>query len=341
MAPSETSILHHMLATVWFLIIALFLAFYVVLDGFDLGVGVVSLFVSKRRREVMMATLGSIWDANETWLVVIGGTLFGAFPMAYGEIMHGLYVPIIFMLLGFMLRGVSFEFHELSVRRRFWGTMFAVGSLLAAVAQGFALGGLITGLKVSNGNFAGHVMDCFSPFGAIVALGVTAGYSMLGAAYLIIKTRGTLQVGFYRRAQWLAWLMLLAGAVVTIVTPLQYPTVLERWLRLPGAYFFVLLPALALFSFWRLLRALKQRQEVAPFVWTMLIFLFSLAGLAATWYPYIVPASVTIDEAAASSNTLVVMLVGIGMLIPVMVVYNVYQYVVFRGKIDPDAQHVA
>ena len=336
---SDPNALHHVLATVWFLIIGMFLVFYVVLDGFDLGVGVLSLFVSERRRKVMMSSLGSIWDANETWLVVIGGTLFGAFPLVYGTVLHGLYIPIMLMLLGFMLRGVSFEFHELSERKSFWGAMFGVGSLLAAIAQGFTLGGLLNGVKIVNGNFAGGVMDWASPFSAVVVLGVVAGYSMLGAAYLIIKTSGSLQEGFYRQGRWMAWLMLSVAAVVTVATPLLYPAILDRWFVRPAIFYFAVLPILAMGSFYMLLRALKQRRELQPFVWTVLIFLFSFAGLAATWYPYIVPGALTIDEASSASSTLVFMLIGIGMLIPVMIAYNVYQYVVFRGKIDPDAEY--
>jgi cytochrome d ubiquinol oxidase subunit II len=339
MELSNPQQLHHVLATVWFLIIGLFMVFYVVLDGFDLGVGVLSLFAGERRRSVMMASLGSIWDANETWLVVIGGTLFGAFPLAYGTVLHGLYIPIILMLLGFMLRGVSFEFHELSQRKAFWGAMFGVGSLLAAVAQGFALGGLLAGVKVSAGVFSGSIWDFVSPFSLIVVLGVVAGYSMLGSTYLIIKTQDEMQTGCYRRGRLLAWIMLGVGAVVTVWTPLQYPAIFARWLTTPNVYFFAVLPALAGLSFVMLLRALKRRAEVAPFVWTMLIFLFSFAGLAATWYPYIVPGSVTIDQAASDSSTLVFMLIGIGMLIPVMITYNVYQYIVFRGKVDAHAEH--
>ena len=336
---TDPQYLHHVLASIWFLIIGLFLVFYVVLDGFDLGVGVLSLFVDERRRAVMMASLGSIWDANETWLVVIGGTLFGAFPLAYGLILHGLYIPVILMLLGFMLRGVSFEFHALSRRKAFWGAMFGAGSLLAAVAQGFALGGLLNGIRVANDLFAGSIWDWLSPFSIIVVLGVVAGYSMLGSAYLIIKTQDDIQRGCYRRGQLLAGLMLAVGAVVTVWTPLQFPAIAARWFSTPGLYFFAPLPLLALASFGMLLRALRRQFEVAPFVWTTLIFVFSFAGLAATWFPYIVPGYVTIDQAASDSSTLVFMLVGIGMLIPVMIAYNVYQYVVFRGKVDPDALH--
>ncbi|WP_202799637.1 cytochrome d ubiquinol oxidase subunit II [Rhodanobacter sp. 115] len=208
------------------------------------------------------------------------------------------------------------------------------------MAQGFALGGLLNGVKVVNGEFAGGVWDWLSPFSAIVVLGVASGYSMLGSAYLIIKTTGEMQDGFYRRGQWLAWLMLAVAGVVTVVTPLHYPAIFKRWFSTPDIYYFATLPALSILSFFMLLRALKRQYELAPFVWTMMIFLFSFAGLAATWFPYIVPGYVTIDAGGADSSTLVFMLIGIGMLIPVMITYNVYQYIVFRGKIDPDAEHL-
>jgi cytochrome d ubiquinol oxidase subunit II len=336
---SNASSIHHLLASIWFFIVGLFLVFYVMLDGFDLGVGILSLFANERRRKVMMSSLGSIWDANETWLVVVGGTLFGAFPLAYGTVLNGLYIPIIAMLLGLMLRGVSFEFHEHSERKALWGAMFGVGSLLAAMAQGFALGGLLSGVRVVNGLFAGTAWDWFTPFSMVCVLGVLSGYSMLGSTYLIMKTGDDIQAPCFARGKFLAWLVLAVGAIVTVWTPLQFPEIFHRWLSTPNIYFFATLPAFALLSFVMLLRALKRHAEVAPFVWTLLIFLFSFAGLAATWFPYIVPDSVTIDQAAAASNTLIFMLVGIGMLIPVMVTYNVYQYLVFRGKINADEEH--
>ncbi len=331
---------HHLLATIWFLIIGLFMVIYVVLDGFDLGVGVLSLFVGDEpRRAAMMSSLGSIWDANETWLVVIGGTLFGAFPLVYGTVLHGLYIPVIVMLLGFMLRGVSFEFHELSTNKPLWSFTFGLGSLVAAVAQGFALGGLLNGVAVVNSHFVGGAMDWLSPFSVFVALGVVAGYAMLGSTYLIMKSRGMMQDACFERGHLLALAMIVTAAVVTVWTPMQYPQIYTRWFSVPNVYYFALLPLAAFSSFIMLLRALKKRYEVAPFVWTTLIFLFSFIGLAATWFPYLIPGYVTIDQAAAPNNTLVFMLVGIGMLIPVMMTYNIYQYVVFRGKVDPDHAH--
>lgn len=331
---------HHILATAWFAIIGFFLVIYVVLDGFDLGVGVISLFVGdEQRRAVMMSSLGSIWDANETWLVVIGGTLFGAFPLVYGTVLNGLYIPIIAMLLGLMLRGISFEFYELSDNKPFWSFVFGFGSLIAALAQGLALGGLLNGVRVSHGVFVGGVMDWLSPFTAFVSIGVVSGYAMLGTTYLIMKSAGSMQAACFDRAPWLALIMMAAAGVVTVWTPIAYPVVYARWFSPEHVVYFASLPLAAVFSFVMLWRALRRRYDVAPFVWTMLIFVFSFIGLAATWFPYIIPGQVSIDQAAAHNNTLVFMLIGIGMLIPVMLTYNIYQYIVFRGKIDPDHLH--
>lgn len=329
---------HHLLATVWFVLIGLFLAFYVLLDGFDLGVGMLSLIApSEQYRGAMMHSIGSIWDANETWLVIVGGTLFGAFPLVYGTVLHALYIPVILMLLGFILRGVAFEFYALSSRKKLWGLSFGLGSLLAACAQGFALGGLLQGIQVEHGAFVGGVFDWFSPFSLLVVFGVVVGYGVLGANYLILKFHGTLQEHAYARSRLLTWLMLLAAAGVTIWTPLYYPPIFERWFNLPQFFLFLPLPLLALLCFALLLRALRQRAERAPLVLSMLIFLLSFTGLVATWYPYIVPGSVTIAQAAAPESTLLFMFFGIGMLVPLMIAYNVYQYSVFRGKIDADA----
>lgn len=329
---------HHLLASIWFAIIGLFLIFYVVLDGFDLGMGILSLAApNEQYRGAMMSSIGSIWDANETWLVIVGGTLFGAFPLVYGTVLHGLYIPITLMLLGFILRGVSFEFYTLSSRKKLWGMAFGLGSLLAVIAQGFALGGLLNGIKIENGLFIGGVFDWLSPFSLMVVLGVIAGYSVLGANYMILKFTGELQTHAYTRSKLFSGWMLFFAGIVTIWTPLQYPSILERWFTLPYFFAFALLPLAALFCFYMLFRALARCEERAPFIWSLLIFMFSFIGLAASLFPYIVPGAITIDQAAAPTNTLVFMLLGIGMLIPVMIAYNIYQYSVFSGKINPDA----
>jgi cytochrome d ubiquinol oxidase subunit II len=323
------------LGNIWFFIVGLILVLYVVLDGFDLGVGIFSLLArDEERRGTMMASLGSVWDANETWLVVLAGALFGAFPLVYAVALHALYIPITLMIFGLIFRGVAFEFHEHARSKTPWGVAFGAGSLVAATMQGFALGGIISGIRVVDGVFAGGVWDWLNPFAVLVAAGVVSGYALLGATYLVIKTQGELQGRSYRRAWFAAWLMLAAAAGVTIWTPLQYAQVAERWFSIPTFFYIAPLPLAATGAFVMLLRSLARRRERAPFVWSLVIFLCSFAGLAISLYPNLLPPEVAIADAAASAKTLVFMLTGIGMLLPVMMIYNGYQYLVFRGKVE-------
>ena len=324
---------HLFLIDIWLVFLGLFLTFYVVLDGFDLGIGVLSLFVREdERRGIMMASLSSVWDANETWLIVLGGALFGAFPLAYALILNALYLPVIVMIFALAFRGVAFEFRE-HTRRRLWDFTFGFGSLIAALCQGFVLGGLIAGPTVHDGRFAGGPFEWFSPFSVLVAFGVVFGYVLLGAAYLIVKTEGVSQKHGIRTA-WIAGaLMLAAAAGVSIWTPIFDPNVAEKWFGHGVISPFVIPPIFALFCSAMLARALWRHQEHAPFVWSVGIFLASLIGLASSLYPDLVPRAVTANEAASDSLTLVFMMLGIGLLVPVMITYNVYQYFVFRGKV--------
>jgi cytochrome d ubiquinol oxidase subunit II len=325
--------LHLFLADVWLGFIGLFLVLYVVLDGFDLGIGVLSLFVRhEERRALMMASLSGVWDANETWLVLVGGALFGAFPEAYAVGLNALYLPLVTMLFAFVFRGVAFEFREHARRRRGWELSFGLGSLVAAVCQGFALGGLIGGVKVTGGVYSGGAFAWFSPFSAVVAFGVVCGYALLGATYLLIKTEGEHQRHGARFA-WIAGVCMLAAAgVVSIWTPLRDPFVAQKWFGHGLVTGFVVPPAFAVFCSAMLARALWKHYEHAPFFWSIGIFGASFLGLAASLYPYIIPNVVTATQAAADNMTLVFMLLGIGMLTPIMLAYNAYQYMVFRGK---------
>jgi cytochrome d ubiquinol oxidase subunit II len=325
---------HLFLVNVWLAFVGLFLVLYVVLDGFDLGIGVLSLFVREHeRRGIMVASLSSVWDANESWLVVLGGALFGAFPLAYGVALNALYLPLITMLFALIFRGVAFEFREHATHRRVWDFAFGGGSLIAALCQGLALGGLIGGPTVSDGRFVGGAFDWLSPFSVLVACGVVFGYVLLGATYLIIKTEGAQQRHSHRPA-WIAGaLMLAAGAAISVWTPLRYPFVAERWFGHGLVSAFAVPPLFALFCAAMLARALWKGYEHAPFFWSIGIFLASFTGLAASLYPFIIPQAVTALDAAADSMTLVFMMLGIGLLIPVMLAYNAYQYVVFRGKV--------
>ena len=288
------------LGNIWFFIIGLILVLYVVLDGFDLGVGILALLAcDEERRGTMMASLGSVWDANETWLVVLGGALFGAFPLVYAVALHALYIPITLMIFGLIFRGVAFEFHEHARRKALWGVAFGAGSLIAATMQGLALGGIISGISVVDGAFAGGIWDWLNPFALLVAVGVVCGYALLGATYLILKTGGELQARSYQRARLAAWLMLAAAAGVTVWTPLQYAEVAQRWFSMPAMLYIGILPLAATGAFVMLLCSLAQRRERAPFFWCLAIFLFSFAGLAVSLYPDLLPPGVTIADAAA------------------------------------------
>jgi cytochrome d ubiquinol oxidase subunit II len=324
---------HALLMLVWYLLIGLILILYVVLDGFDLGVGILSLLRhEERQRGLIMNSISGVWGANETWLVLLGGALFGAFPLAYGLILHALYVPIMFMLFGLIFRGIAFEFREHARYKPPWNLAFGVGSLVTAIAQGLALGGLIQGIEVDGRVFGGGSWDWLSVFSVVVAIGVVSGYALLGATYLIMKTEGPLQRLCRQRARGAAGIMIGVALAVTVWTPLLLPRIAEQWFALPNLLWLLPLPALAALACVMLWRALRRHREHAPFVWSLVVFVTSFIGLAASLYPTIVPPAITLREAAASGGTLTFMLAGIGLLLPVMLLYNAFQYRVFSGK---------
>ncbi len=327
--------LEHFLPQVWFFILALFLFLYVMLDGFDLGVGILSLTAgSEERRGVLMTSLSNTWDANETWLVVMAGGLFGAFPLAYGTILTALYIPIIMMIFGFIFRAVAFEFREQSERKFFWNIAFGTGSFVAALGQGFALGSVISGISVDQaGHFIGTTWDWLNWKSILVALTLIQGYVLIGSTYLILKTSGELQLNHYRTAKLSAITTLIGAILITISTPVFYEQERIKLFHQPQIYIFAMIPILGTLLIWRLLRSIDIKAEHAPFVWTILIFLLTFIGLGLVVFPYIIPTQITIYQAAASPSALVFMLIFIGFLIPIMLFYNIYQYVVFRGKV--------
>lgn len=327
--------LTYFLPQVWFGILALFLFLYVMLDGFDLGVGILSLTSDdEERRGLLMTSLSNIWDANETWLVLMGGGLFGAFPLAYATILSALYIPIIMMVFGFIFRAVAFEFRELSNRKFFWNIAFGAGSFLAALGQGFALGGVLKGINVDkNGHFIGTTWDWLSWQSVLVALTLIQGYVLIGSTYLVWKTEGELQATHYKTAKLAAWTTLIGAILITIATPIFYVSARTRLFQQPLVYIFALIPVLGILLIWQLQKSLDLKQERAPFIWTILLFVLSFIGLALVVFPYIIPTQITIYDAAADPSSLVIMIVFIGFLIPVMLFYNIYSYVVFRGKV--------
>ncbi len=327
--------LQHFLPEVWFVILALFLLLYVMLDGFDLGVGILSLTSSnEERRTMLMTSLGNVWDANETWLVLMGGALFGAFPLAYATILSSLYMPIMGMIFGLIFRAVAFEFREHSNRKLLWNTAFGVGSFLAAFCQGLALGSVLSGIKVdAQGHFVGTVWDWMTWQSLLMALTLVQGYVLIGSTYLILKTSGELQKAHYRTAKIAASTTLIGAMVITTITPIFFQSLRDKLFDPPLVYVFAVIPVVGVVIIWQLLSSLDREAEVAPFVWTILLFLLTFLGLGLIVFPYIIPTSISIYQAAASPSALVFMIIFIGFLIPIMLFYNIYQYIVFRGKV--------
>jgi len=328
--------LHVFLANIWFFIIWLIFFLYIVVDGFDLGVGILFLLNrDEKQRTIMMASLGSIWDANETWLVLLIGALFGAFPLVYAIVLHALYIPVMLMIFALIFRGVAFEFRSHAHNKALWNIAFGGGSLLAAIAQGLAFGGLISGLNVTGAGLNGDWV-WLTPFSLLVAVGVVVGYGLLGATYLIVKTEGELQKTSIRHAYVNAILGISIGIAVITWTLQLNPYVAARWDAYPSRFSLNFFLGMIGFAFLMLLRALLRGFEKSPFFWSVFIFFASLMGMTIGYYPYMIPSSITLMDAASSSKTLIFMLTGIVFLVPVMLVYNGYQYFVFSGKIRMD-----
>jgi cytochrome d ubiquinol oxidase subunit II len=324
------------LAFVWAGLIAFSVLAYVVLDGFDLGVGILFAFVAQEKdRDDMMNSVAPVWDGNETWLVLGGGGLLAVFPLAYAVIMPALYVPIIVMLLGLIFRGVAFEFRWRTRRGQFlWDWAFAGGSTLAAFAQGIALGALVQGIPVKDRGYAGGWWDWLTPFSLLTGLALVVGFALLGATWLVYKTEGPLQDRAYRFALVTGAGTLAAIAAVSLWTPFLSPAFMHRWFAWPQALFTLPVPLLVALAGFVLFRSLQARRELAPFLAALSLFVLSYAGLGISFYPYIVPSSVTIWEAAAPAESLAFLLAGAAILIPLILAYTAYSYWVFRGKVN-------
>ena len=308
---------------------------YVLLDGFDLGVGI--LFLADTRaedRDDMMASVTPFWDGNETWLVFGGVALFGSFPIAYAILLPALYLPAMVMLFALVFRGVAFEYRVKSSRsRRWWDLSFSAGAAVAAFAQGVMLGAVIGGIKVQERAFAGGAFDWLSPFTFMCGLGLVAGYALLGATWLVMKTEGPLQSRARRVAIRLVPVLALFVVIVSLWTPLEHPAVAQRWFSMPNLIYLSPVPLMAAALILGLWRGLVRGDDRSPFLLTVGVFVLSFLGLAISLYPYAVPFSVTIWQAAAPSPSQVFLLIGIAVMLPVVVLYTGYNYWVFRGKL--------
>ena len=326
------------LAFIWAAIIAFAVLTYVILDGFDLGVGILFPFVkSEHERDIMMNSVAPVWDGNETWLVLGGGGLFAVFPLAYAVVMPALYMPITLMLLALVFRGVAFEYRWRTERwKKLWNMAFTGGSAVAALMQGIALGALVQGIKVEDRAYAGGWWDWLTAFSLLTGVAVLIGYALLGSTWLVMKTTGELNTIMRRYSWYLAGGTLVFIFIVSILTPFQDPVYFSRWFAFPGILYTAIVPTLMSFTCWLLYTGLKSDKDVKPFVASLLLFVLSFIGIGISFYPHMVPPSMTIWDAAAPDKSLGFALVGTVILIPLILAYTAYAYWVFRGKVDPE-----
>lgn len=324
------------LPLIWAGLIAFAVFAYVVLDGFDLGVGILFPFMrGEANRDQAMNSVAPVWDGNETWLVLGGGGLLAVFPLAYGIIMSALYAPILVMLLALVFRGVAFEFRWKTKRGQFlWDWSFAGGSLIAAFAQGIALGALVQGIPVAGRAYAGGWWNWLTPFSVVTGAALVIGYALLGATWLIWKTEGHVQRRAYDIAFWAAPATLLFIGIVSLSTPFLSERYAARWFSWPQIALVVPVPLAVLAIAFMLLRGLTQRRELSPFLASLGLFALCFAGLGISFFPFMVPHAVTIWEAAAPDNSLAFLLAGALVLVPMVLGYTAYAYWVFRGKVN-------
>ena len=331
------------LSLIWAVIIAFGVMMYVVMDGFDLGIGILFPFVkSEGERDVMMNTVAPVWDGNETWLVLGGAALFGAFPLAYAVVLSALYLPLIFMLLGLIFRGVAFEFRfkAKAAKRHIWDKAFIGGSLTATFFQGVALGAYIDGFEVVDRVYAGGALDWLTPFSLFCGLALIAAYALLGCTWLIMKTEGRLQQQMHDLARPLVFVLLGVTGIVSLWTPLAHADIAERWFSLPNIFWFMPVPLLVLLCTWALLRAVARNANYAPFLLTLTLIFLGYSGLGISLWPNIIPPSISIWEAAAPPQSQGFILVGALFIIPFILMYTAWSYYVFRGKVtEEDGYH--
>jgi len=329
------------LTVIWALIIAFAVLMYVVMDGFDLGIGILfPAFAPGEERDQAMNAIAPVWDGNETWLVLGGGGLLAAFPLAYAIILPATYPLITAMMLGLVFRGVAFEFRWRDPRHRaFWDMAFFSGSVVAALSQGIILGALLQGIHVEGRAYAGGWLDWLSAYSLLTGVGVVAGYALLGACWLALKVEGSAEDKAFRFARIAAWATLALMAGVSLATPFLAGQYFQRWFTAPMIYWLAPVPLVTGAVAVALLRSLGHRHAWRPFLLTLALFLLGMVGLGASMWPWVVPESVTIWEAAAPYRSQVFMLVGVAIIMPLILGYTGWAYYVFRGKVGTHGYH--
>jgi cytochrome bd ubiquinol oxidase subunit II len=321
----------------WVALLAVATLLYVLLDGFDLGVGILFAFASETDRRKMLSAISPVWDGNETWLVVTGTVLFGAFPAAYAALLSAFYLPLVLMLCALILRGVAFEFRYKSIGFRWlWDLGFAGGSLLATFVQGMTVGALVEGLPMADGHYAGGTLGWFSPFAALCGLGLVLGYSLLGASWLAQKCDGAIREHAYRLLPVLTVAVLVFLAIAFVAALAMHLSLMSRWLERPYLLIFPLIGAVSALG---LLKGVRRQNDLAPFRFSALIFVTAFGTLACSFWPFMIPFALTVQQAAAPPASLTFMFWGAGLFVmPLTLIYTAAVYRLFRGKVV-DAQH--
>jgi cytochrome d ubiquinol oxidase subunit II len=325
------------LPLLWYFLLIVTTALFIILDGADLGIGVISLNAGESRRSTVLAAIGPLWYANETWLVISGATLFGAFPLAYGVMLSSLYIPVMMLLFGLIFRAVSVEFRSHSEHKSLWGIAFGAGCLLAILGQGFILGGLFSNLKIDGSSFVGGAWDWLNLSSVTIVVGVLAAYAMIGATNLIRKTEGAVRIQNRRLLLGSTSAALATFIAVIVMMLMGYTPVSLIWSRPPQVYFVPLFLLIVLFGFIMLLvsaRGGKSRR--GPYIWAIVIFLSTAVATIGGIFPYFIPFSLSIIQAASPQSSLVFMLVGAGIILPIIIVYNMYVHRVFAKKVPED-----
>ena len=322
----------------WVTLLAVSILIYVLLDGFDLGVGMLFGVASdEARRHAMMSAVAPVWDGNETWLVVSGVILWGAFPVVYSILMSGFYLPVLLMLAGLILRGVAFEFRYRAERLRWiWSASFAGGSLVAAFTQGLMVGALVQGLPISDGRYVGGEFGWFSPFAVLCGIGLCVGYALLGTCWLVRKCEDEVRDDAYRLIPYLSAALLVFLIVVLVYALADNFRVMTRWLDRPFLFVF---PAAGMLAAIMLAASIQRRQDALPFLMVAIIFTAAFGTLAISFWPYMVPFSITVEQAAAPNSSLAFMFWGAGLFVfPLMLLYTAISLTVFRGKVVTSAK---
>jgi cytochrome d ubiquinol oxidase subunit II len=327
------------MVTFWVSVLAVSALLYVLLDGFDLGIGILfGLTRDEERRRAMVSAVAPIWDGNETWLVATGVVLWGTFPIVYATLMSAFYLPLLLMLAGLILRGVAFEFRNKTQRMRWlWDAGFAGGSLVAAFMQGTMIGALVEGLPIAHGEYAGGEFGWLSAFSVLCGVGLCLGYTLLGACWLIRKCDGEVRASAYRLIPYLSLALLVFLVVVFVYALAENLQVMGRWLDRPYLFVFPLVAAVAAIV---LTVSVRQRRDGPPFNMGALVFVAAFGTLAVSFWPYMIPFSITIQQAAAPHSSLAFLFWGAGLVVfPLMLLYTVMSYRVFRGKVHPSSTY--